>query len=146
MIFISVTRLRVRSLRYLLQFVWQALKTARQAERAPGFLKGRLARDAKNVFWTVTAWETETAMKAYRDSGAHKGAMPKLLDWCDEASIAHWQQEDRELPNWQEAHRHMVVEGRMSKVRYPSAAQAAKQITAPTISGNSGRALKPLPH
>lgn len=141
--FISVTRLRVRSIRYLPQFIWKALLTARQAERAHGFLGGRLARDAKNTFWTLTAWKDAAAMKAYRDTGAHRGVMPKLLDWCDEASVVHWDQESAELPDWQEAHRRMVAEGRTSKVRHPSPAQAAKQITAPGLGKDDGRVLKP---
>lgn len=143
MAFISVTRLRVRSLRYLVQFVWQALKTARQAERTQDFLGGRLARDAKNAFWTVTAWETEAAMKVYRDSGAHKSVMPKLLDWRDEAAVVHWQQDTSNLPDWQEAHRRMVSEGRMSKVRHPSPAQATQEISPPTLDKTGGKALKP---
>ena len=141
--FISVTRLRVRSLRYLLQFVWQALKSARQAERASGFLGGRLLREAKNTFWTMTAWEDEMAMRAYRNAGAHRGVMPKLLDWCDEASVVHWSQESLALPDWQEAHRRMVKEGRPSKVNHPSPAQEANRIAAPQP-GRIERTLKPV--
>lgn len=141
---ISVTRLRVRSIRYLLQFVWQALATTRQAERAPGFLGGRLAREARNTFWTVTAWNDMAAMKAYRDAGAHRGAMPKLLDWCDEASVVHWDQEDSRLPDWPDAYQRMVSEGRLSKVKQPSQAQMAKQIAQPRLSNDEGKKLKPL--
>ncbi len=64
MAFISVTRLRVRSIFYLPQFIWQVFKTTRQAERAPGFLGGRLMRDQKNAFWTLTTWDDEAAMRA----------------------------------------------------------------------------------
>ena len=103
--FISVTRLRVGSWRHLPQFVWYVLKTARQAERASGFFGGRLLREVRNTFWTVTAWEDEMAMRAYRNAGAHSEVMPKLLDWCDEASVVHWSQADLEIPDWQEAHR-----------------------------------------
>ena len=142
MAFISVTRLRIRSLRYLLPFAWRTLTTTRQAERAAGFLGGRLGVDAKRTFWTVTAWESEQAMRAYRNTEAHGRAMPKLLDWCDEASIAHWGQENAELPDWQEAHRRMTAEGRMSKVRNPSSAQAAKRIAEPKI-GKAVRVLTP---
>jgi hypothetical protein len=48
----------------------------------------------------MTAWESEAAMRAFRSSGANMKAMPKLLDWCDEASYAHWEQESPELPDW----------------------------------------------
>jgi len=142
MAFISVTRLRVRSPGYLLQFVWESLKSARQAERSSGFLGGRLLRNAKNAFWTVTAWKDETAMNAYRTGGAHRSGMPKLLKWCDEAAVVHWNQEFSGLPSWQEAHRRMVKEGRPSKVNYPSSAQASNHIPVPEPS-RIERTLKP---
>jgi hypothetical protein len=78
MVFISVTRLRVRSFIYLPQFLWDTFKSMRQVERSSGFLGGRLLVNAKNVFWTMTAWK-EVAMNAYRTGDAHRRAMPKLL-------------------------------------------------------------------
>ncbi|HVG33471.1 MAG TPA: antibiotic biosynthesis monooxygenase [Pyrinomonadaceae bacterium] len=142
MTFISVTRLRVRSWRYMPQFVWQSLKTGRQAERAAGFIGGKLLREARNAFWTVTAWEDEAAMRAYRNAGAHREVMPRLLEWCDEASVAHWTQDETTLPDWHEAHRRMAKEGRPSKVKHPSPAQEAKQIATPRP-GRIERVLKP---
>ncbi|HEX8774073.1 MAG TPA: antibiotic biosynthesis monooxygenase [Pyrinomonadaceae bacterium] len=140
--FISLTRLRVRSWRYMPQFVWHSFKTGRQAERAGGFIGGRLLRERRNAFWTVTVWEDEAAMRAYRNAGAHREAMPRLLDWCDEASVAHWTQDTSEIPGWQELHRRMVDEGRPSKVRHPSPAQESKQI-APPKPGRVEQVLKP---
>ena len=84
------------------------------------------------------------AMKAYRDAGAHRGAMPKLLDWCDEASVVHWDQEDSRLPDWPDAYQRMVSEGRPSKVKQPSQAQTAKQIAQPRLGNDEGKKLKPL--
>jgi hypothetical protein len=144
MVFISVTRLRVRSFIYLPQFLRDAFKSMRQVGRSSGFLGGRLLVNAKNVFWTMTAWKDEAAMNAYRTGGAHRTAMPKLLDWCDEAAVVHWDQETSELPSWQEAHRRMAVEGKPSKVNYPSAAQASNHIPAPEPS-RIERTLKPAP-
>ena len=69
-------------------------------------------------------------MRAYRNTDAHRRAMPKLLHWCDEASVVHWQQDGPGLPDMPEALRRMVVEGRLSKVNHPSPAHAAKQIAA----------------
>ena len=142
MTFISVTRLRVRSLGYLPQFVWRTLQSMRQTRRAYGFMGGKLLREAKNTFWTVTAWEDEAAMNAFRISGAHRGAMPRLLNWCDEASVVHWNQETLELPTWLEAHRRMVKEGKLSKVNQPSSAQVANQIAVPQPS-RIERTLRP---
>jgi len=143
MALISVTRLRVRSVGYLLQFMWEALKSARQAEHSTGFLGGRLLRNPKNVFWTLTAWKDETAMNSYRTKDAHRAVMPKLLVWCDEAAVVHWNQESSELPSWQEAHRHMLEEGKRSKVNCPSSGQVANLIPPPQPS-RIERPFKPV--
>jgi hypothetical protein len=129
--FVSVTRLRVRSIFYLPQFIVYALRSSRQAQKAIGFVGGRRMRDARNTFWTLTEWTDAKAMDAYRTAGAHRAAMPKLMHWCDEASLAHWTQDSVEVPAWNEACQRMVKEGRLSKVIHPSPAQLARQIPPP---------------
>lgn len=143
MTFISITRLRIRLLRYLPQFIWQVLITSRQAQRIPGFLGGKLIIDAKKTFWTITAWENEAAMHRYRIEGAHRRVMPRLLTWCDEASVVHWNQESPDLPQLAAAYKRMVEEGRPSKVSHPSPAQVAGQIAEPRLSSVE-RMLKPI--
>ncbi len=124
---ISVTRLHLRSIRYVPSFIWQTWASSHQVQRAPGFLGGVLAGDAAWGSWTMTAWADEVSMRAYRNTDAHRRAMPKLLHWCDEAAVTHWLQESAELPDKLEAHRRMLAEGRLSKVHFPSSAHAAKQ-------------------
>ncbi len=87
MALISVTRLRVRSFRYI-----------------PGF-----------IFYT------------------HRRAMSKLVYWCNEAAVVHWAQENSGLPDWLEAHRKMVAEGRRSKVKHPSPAHETYEIAPPKL-------------
>jgi heme-degrading monooxygenase HmoA len=145
MVHVSVTRLRIRSPLYMLPFIWYAVRSQRQAERAPGFLSGRLMREARNAFWTLTAWDDDEMMDAYRTNAAHRDAMPKLLDWCDEASVAHWTQESPELPSWQEAYERLIRDGRPSKVRNPSAAHLAHEFPAPRPSRVQAR-LAPANH
>lgn len=128
MALISVTRLRLRSPLYLPAFFGYAIPSTAQAKRAPGNLNTRTRRRAKNAFWTLTVWESETAMRAYMNSGSHRQAMPKLAQWCDEASVVHWQQDNMELPTWQEAEQRMVQAGRITQLPHPSAAQAAGTI------------------
>lgn len=122
---ISLTRLRIRSLRFLPLFAWHAIRSNRQVQRAPGFLLGSLLPDRQWTFWTMTAWDSPESMRAYMISGAHKTAMPRLLYWCDEASVAHWAQPDASLPTWAEADHRMRTTGRPSKVLHPSPQQAA---------------------
>jgi hypothetical protein len=54
--------------------------------------------------------------------------MPKLLNWCDEASVVHWTQDSGPVSEWSEAYRRMVEDGRTSKVDHPSAAQLVHEI------------------
>ena len=125
--FVSVTRLHLRSLRYLPGFIAYTYLSARQVQRADGFKDGYLADDAERGAWTVTLWRDETAMRAFRASGAHLQAMPKLLTWCDEASVAHWSRGDPVTPTPAEAYRKMQATGRLSKVHHPSARQVDGQ-------------------
>jgi hypothetical protein len=114
----------------------------RQAERSSGFLGGRLLVNSGLVFWTMTAWQNDSAMNAFRTGGAHRRTMPKLLDWCDEAAVVHWTQDSAEIPLWPEAQRHMAEEGRPSKVKHPSLAQTSRHVPAPQPS-RIVRTLKP---
>src|SRR5262249_568922 len=97
---IAVTRLRVRSMRFLLPFAWHTWRSFRQAKHAPGNLGVKLRKAEGFAFWTLTAWQDEASMKAYPVTSPHRNAMPKLLQGCDEAAVAHWSQDSAELPDW----------------------------------------------
>ena len=142
---VSVTRLRVRSLRYLPAFLLRTFFAQRQVIRTPGFVGGRLLVDAHRTFWTLTVWEDERAMKAFRGSGAHSQVMPRLAEWCDEASYAHWISADAAVPMWPEAHEHLVGEGRLSRVAHPSRDHEAGHFAKPRLSPLIGQDLKPIP-
>jgi hypothetical protein len=131
--FVSITRLRLRSWRFVPGLIWYALLSKRQAQSAPGNLRALTLREAHNTFWTCTVWQDEAAMRAFMVTGAHRQAMRVLPEWCDEASVAHWQQDSAEQPAWIEVHRRMKSEGRRSKVRHPSPAQERLEIPPPQI-------------
>jgi quinol monooxygenase YgiN len=131
MAFISVTRLRLRSVWHLPRFLWLTIPAGAQARKADGNLGFEALRDAKLAFWTKTAWRDEAAMRAFMVSGAHRKAMPVLKHMCDEASGANWVQEGPALPSWQEAHRRMQESGRWVFVVHPSANQQAKRFDPP---------------
>ena len=123
---ISITRLRLRSLRFLPAFLREVETIVAQVKKSAGYQGGGLLLEGRMVFWTRSAWDSLEAMKAFRDSDAHRVSMPKLLEWCDEASVAQWQGEMSK--DWDEIRERMIGEGRMSKVRNPSPAQKEKRI------------------
>ena len=140
--FVSVTRLRIRAGRFVPAFVWGTLQSRRQVRRAPGFLGGRLLVDVGRTFWTLTAWETDKAMKAFRGSGAHAQVMPRRAEWCDEASYTHWESEGAAVPTWEEAYERLVTEERLSRVAHPSPDQEARRFPKPRLSPLIGQDVK----
>jgi hypothetical protein len=116
---VSVTRFRLRSIRFAPFFILHANRTIAQIRKADGFVAGAVQRDAELAFWTLTVWRDEHAMHAYGASGAHRKAMPHLADWADEASVGHWSQSGGDLPDWPEAIRRLREEGRPLTLRHP---------------------------
>lgn len=139
---VAITRLRVRSWRYLLLFFLQALRSARQAAAAEGNLATQLLHDRRNAFWTGTVWTTDAAMKGFMLSGVHRQAMRKLPDWCDEAAVVHWTQDGSNLPTWAEAAARLQREGRRSKVNHPSPAHTAYEFPQPRVRRTAELRLK----
>ena len=125
---ISATRLHLRSFWYLLPFMIWGERTVRQAMRSPGCRGGKLLLDRGLTFWTMTAWDSEAQMLAFRNSRPHLNVMPKITRWCDEAVSAHWEERRNELPDWPDAHRYMVSEGSFIRLPHASPAHQAKQI------------------
>jgi hypothetical protein len=130
MAFLSVTRLRLRSVRFLPHFVWHAVGSQRQAVKAPGNLRVLVRRSRGLVFWTATLWQDRESMAAYRGSGAHRTAMPGLKEWCNEAATAGIATDlTADTLTWDAAVGVLQQHGRNSAVRFPSPAhQSGKML------------------
>jgi len=85
----------------------------------------------------MTAWDSQESMRAFMSSGPHKRAMPHLLNWCDEASVAHWTQSETTTPSWTEAAEKMRALGRPSKVLNPSPQHASLDFRPPRTTASS---------
>src|SRR5689334_22896127 len=108
MYFVSATRLRVRSIFFLIGFMRANEASVKFLLTTPGFAKGKELTDKGLVFWTVTVWKDEAAMKVFRNSPPHRKAMQKLPDWCNEASYTHWVQEEDTIPDWDTIYKKMM--------------------------------------
>ena len=137
-----VTRLRVRSLSFAPGFVSETLLARRQVVRATGFLGGILLIDTGSTFSTLTVWERDPAMKAFRGSGEHVGVMPRLAERRDEAAYADWSPANGSVPNGPEVHHRLVAEGRLSRVTHPSPNHEARYFAQPRLNPRIGQNLK----
>jgi heme-degrading monooxygenase HmoA len=123
--FVSITRLKVKSILYLISFMRANEASAKELAASAGFLGGKELVDKGFTFWTLTIWEDQAKMKAFRNSVAHRNAMQKLPVWCSEAAYFHWTQEQAILPEWDIASVKLIGEGTVTKVRNPSSRQVA---------------------
>ena len=129
--FVSITRSRVRSCRYLPDFLIQSFRAALQAKRAAGSQKVPVLRDADRALWSRTMWRDEEAMRSFMQSGVYRRVMARLPEWCDEAALIQWVQDRDEPPSWTEAHRRLQQERRRSRVSQPSEARRRFEILDP---------------
>jgi heme-degrading monooxygenase HmoA len=141
--FASVTRLRVRSLRFLPAFLWYTFGAQRQVRRAPGFAGGRLLVDTRRTYWTLTVWATEKDMKKFRGSGAHARVMPLLANWCDEAAYAHWAPASEQVPTWEEAYERLLADAHLSRVMHPTDDRNGRKFPRPRLKPLIGQDIRP---
>jgi len=128
MVFISLTRLKVRSLFFLPAFFRANEAAVKELIKTKGFITGVELIDKGPVFWTITCWNGETDMKSFRNGPAHRKAMQKLPDWCCEATYTHWLQEDVPTTiDWKLMHEKIVQDGKLTKVRKPTQNHPTKE-------------------
>ena len=131
MVFVSVTRLKLKSVWPFIPFFRANEAAVKALTGMPGYIDGAELIDKGLVFWTLTAFESEAAMKAFRNGMPHLEAMRRISDWCSEAAYAHWMQEEAVLPTWDAAWERMKTEGRFTKLRKPSKRHANGELPAP---------------
>jgi hypothetical protein len=132
---VAVTRLRVRSVRFIPSFAVHVFRARKQVRKASGFQGGSLLADRSWTFWTMTVWDSQDSMRRYMTTDPHLTTMRYLIDWCDEASVVHWEQPNTALPSWLDAHQRMRASGRASRVRNPSPRHATLSFQPPRIAG-----------
>lgn len=128
---VSVTRTRVRSIRFVPLFFIHAQRAIAQIRKADGHLAGIVKSDGTFTYWTMSVWRDDIALQAYVTSGAHRSAMTHLSEWCSEASMVRWTQDDAALPAWPEAARRLAAHGRAAKLRHPGPDHAAHRFPEP---------------
>jgi hypothetical protein len=129
MVIISITRLHLRSIRFLPGFLWYARLSFKQALRTPGNLGVKLRKTKGLAFWTLTMWQNNQAIRAFVPASPHREAMQKLPHWCDEAAFADWQQQDTsDWPSWEVATEKLRTTGRLVDVLQPSEKHKAGKV------------------
>jgi heme-degrading monooxygenase HmoA len=126
---VSVTRLRLRSLWFLLPFAVRASQIRKQAHGTPGCLGVRVRKTRGLAFWTLSLWEGEESLRTFLSQPPHVEVMPRLSSWCDEAATTHWVVVPQEMPKWEQATEQLLKGGRLLHVNHPSEAHRQRRIS-----------------
>ncbi|MEV6112374.1 DUF3291 domain-containing protein [Streptomyces sp. NPDC052109] len=107
---VFASRFETRSLWGALRFLTRTPAVWRQIGRAPGAYGASLkAQPLRRTFWTLSAWESADALKAFADSGAHRPTARGLASQMRDARFAIWRASSDRLPvHWEEAERRLT--------------------------------------
>jgi heme-degrading monooxygenase HmoA len=125
---ISVTRLHLRSPRFVPEFFWYTYKARHQAGTNSGNVGVSIRKTKELAFWTLSLWPDIEAMKSFVITSPHKEAMQKLAHWCDEAAFADWQQDTNDPPSWDRAAETLRTSGRLLPLLHPTEQHKAGKI------------------
>lgn len=113
---LSMTRIKLRSIRLLPAFLAQQEAAVKQLRSARGFIKGKALIDTSLGTWTLALWDSAEDMRAYYLSGAHRDLMPKLRDFACEAVTTDIPYDQPNLPSWEFVRQKLSSVGRFSTV------------------------------
>lgn len=132
MAFLSMTRLKIKSILLLPKFIIQNEAIVKQIRTSKGLKIGKSLLDPSLGAWTVSIWDSEESMRAFYTSGAHRNIMPSLSYYSSEAVTAHISFDEENLPSWDFVHEQLSKIGRFSTVlKDPSKNHLSKIIPKP---------------
>ncbi|WP_395571998.1 DUF3291 domain-containing protein [Streptomyces sp. BK79] len=107
---VFASRFETRTLWGALAFLARTPGVWRQVRGAPGAYGASLkAEPFKRTFWTLSAWESPEALRAFARSGAHAPASRKLSAQMRDAKFTTWTVTSEELPvSWAEVRRRLA--------------------------------------
>lgn len=73
--FISITHFRLNSVVVLPLFFTLSILSILQAKKSKGLVSSSVHSTGLHDYWTMTCWDEESSMLAFRNQGSHRSAM-----------------------------------------------------------------------
>nr|WP_202437450.1 DUF3291 domain-containing protein [Streptomyces sp. SID5910] len=107
---VFASRFETRTLWGALKFLARTPAVWRQVRGAPGAYGASLkAEPLKRTFWTLSAWESPEALKAFARSGTHAPTSRGLAAQMRDAKFAAWSASSDDLPvSWTDVRRRLT--------------------------------------
>jgi hypothetical protein len=81
------------------RFLWFTLQIQRQLKQTTGVVGYTLrAKILAKTFWTLSAWENESAMQTFVEQQPHSDVMKKLAESMGATAFQRWAVKGSELP------------------------------------------------
>lgn len=106
----SVTELNLKGFTAFFRFLPHAIKSQRQASKAPGVISVRVSSKGLLVQRTLSVWADEKSMLDYVRSGAHLEAMKAFKKMANRSHTARF--ETASVPDWETALKHLREHGK----------------------------------
>lgn len=98
---VVVTRLDARGLQGVRAVLRQTGRVVADCRSLPGFLGGRLAVDPRGRMWTLTAWDSPAALRAFRS--LHAPVAAGIDEVARGSSVQAFRHEGSTVPTWKDA-------------------------------------------
>ncbi len=118
--YLSITRLKLKSLYYLVPFSIHTEQIVSQIRASPGFLQGKLLGTLDLSMRTATLWASAAEMRSFHQQGAHRQVMGKLDAWSSEAAAGHQVVTGDTFPSWGEMNQWLRTTGNFFPLSQPS--------------------------
>lgn len=94
-----VSYLPVKRFRTIPRFLWYVWQIQKQLKHAPGLVEYTLeARLLSKEFFTLSAWESEAALRRFVEKEPHRVIMARLAGVMGRTEFQFWQVKGAELP------------------------------------------------
>ncbi|ELS33890.1 MULTISPECIES: hypothetical protein [Pseudanabaena] len=133
MLYLSVTRLKLKSFRYLLSFLFYTDQILREIRASEGYLQGKLMATHNLSMWTMTLWTSEESARNFYLSGSHQLAMEKISEWTSEAVHINHPTNWDQLPPWTDVTQLLANQGHFVPLTNPSENHLKRFITQPSL-------------
>ncbi len=128
-----MTRLKLKSMVYLLPFWIQNEQVVHQLRSSQGFLKGKELATPNLSMWTATLWDSREDIRDFYLSGSHKKVMRNIDKWSSEAVTGHQEVDFLEIPDWEQIRQELTRNGYFINLKDASSKHQCKIISQPKI-------------
>ncbi|UXX77767.1 hypothetical protein N7E81_10335 [Reichenbachiella carrageenanivorans] len=111
--YVSITRLKLKSIWLLPKFAKQSGRVAKQAQDSPGYIKVKLSNRWFRYFYTLTLWRSRADMQQFVIHGDHKVAMQEWSKFATEVKALGYETEA--APKWKEVRKRIATEGKTTR-------------------------------